>query len=162
RVSTGQTGYETPVGVYSVLQKQEEHYSNVYDDASMPFMQRITWSGIALHAGVLPGYPASHGCVRMPYEFAQQLFPLTRLGLRVVVAHDDVAPAAISHPLLPKPLPAGEAALAVPATYESDVTDQDDRTAFQPDVSQWPARAAQMEALKSMAAEKSLQAQTAT
>ena len=66
-VSSGQTGYETPAGVYSVIQKEEEHYSNLYDDASMPFMQRITWSGIALHAGPLSGYPASHGCVRMPY-----------------------------------------------------------------------------------------------
>jgi hypothetical protein len=161
RVSTGQTGYETPVGVFSVLQKQEEHYSNIYDDASMPFMQRITWSGIALHAGALPGYPASHGCIRMPYEFAQQLFPLTRLGLRVVVAHDDTAPAPISHPLLPKPLPAVEAAVAVPATFENDVTDQGQRGAFEPDVSNWPARAAQMQALKTIASEKSLEAQTA-
>ena len=65
-VSTGQTGYETPAGIYSVIQKEAEHYSNLYDDASMPFMQRITWSGIALHAGVLPGHPASHGCIRLP------------------------------------------------------------------------------------------------
>jgi L,D-transpeptidase catalytic domain len=76
-VSSGQTGYETPAGVYSVIQKEEEHYSNLYDDASMPFMQRITWSGIALHAGPLPGYPASHGCVRMPHEFAQRFFDMT-------------------------------------------------------------------------------------
>jgi lipoprotein-anchoring transpeptidase ErfK/SrfK len=69
-VSTGQTGYETPAGIYSVIQKEAEHYSNLYDDASMPFMQRITWSGIALHAGQLPGHPASHGCIRMPYECA--------------------------------------------------------------------------------------------
>jgi len=78
-VSTGQTGYETPVGIYSVLQKEAEHYSNLYDDASMPFMQRITWSGIALHAGVLPGYPASHGCIRLPYTFAEELFDLTKV-----------------------------------------------------------------------------------
>src|SRR5262245_42206782 len=65
-VSTGQTGYETPAGIFSVLEKNREHYSNLYDDASMPFMQRLTWSGIALHAGVLPGRPASHGCIRMP------------------------------------------------------------------------------------------------
>ena len=69
-VSSGQPGYETPAGIYSVIQKEEEHHSNLYDDASMPFMQRITWSGIALHAGLLPGYPASHGCVRMPFDFA--------------------------------------------------------------------------------------------
>ena len=65
-VSSGQTDYETPVGIYAVLQKNAEHYSNVYDDAAMPFMQRITWSGVALHGGALPGYPASHGCVRLP------------------------------------------------------------------------------------------------
>jgi hypothetical protein len=102
-VSSGQTGYETPAGVYSVIQKEEEHYSNLYDDASMPFMQRITWSGIALHAGPLPGYPASHGCVRMPYEFAQRLFDMTKLGMRVIVARNDVHPFEIDHPVLFKP-----------------------------------------------------------
>jgi hypothetical protein len=80
-VSTGQKGYETPAGIYSVIEKNREHYSNLYDDASMPFMQRLTWSGIALHAGILPGYPASHGCIRMPHEFAGQLFELSKLGL---------------------------------------------------------------------------------
>ena len=84
-VSTGQTGYETPAGIYSVIQKEAEHYSNLYDDASMPFMQRITWSGIALHAGVLPGHPASHGCIRMPHAFAERLFDLTSMGMRVIV-----------------------------------------------------------------------------
>ena len=102
-VSSGRTGYETPAGIYSVLQKEEEHSSNLYDDASMPFMQRITWSGIALHAGQLPGYPASHGCVRMPYEFAKRLFDLTNIGMRVIVARDDVRPAAIEHPALFRP-----------------------------------------------------------
>ena len=103
-ISSGQTGYETPVGIFSVLQKKEEHYSNLYDDASMPFMQRITWSGVALHAGVLPGHPASHGCIRLPHEFAQRIFPLTKLGMRVVISRDDIAPVEIAHPLLPKPL----------------------------------------------------------
>src|ERR1700724_1581462 len=102
-VSSGQTGYETPAGVYSVIQKEEEHHSNLYDDASMPFMQRITWSGIALHAGPLPGYPASHGCVRMPYEFAQRLFDMTKIGMRVIVARNDVRPVEIDHPVLFKP-----------------------------------------------------------
>src|ERR1700732_3541836 len=102
-VSSGQTGYETPAGVYSVIQKEEEHYSNLYDDASMPFMQRITWSGIALHAGPLPGYPASHGCVRMPYEFAQRLFDMTKIGMRVIVARNDVRPIEINHPVLFRP-----------------------------------------------------------
>ena len=82
-VSSGQTGYETPAGVYSIIQKEEEHYSNLYDDASMPFMQRITWSGIALHAGPLPGYPASHGCVRMRYEMAWDYYGSPRGGARV-------------------------------------------------------------------------------
>jgi hypothetical protein len=104
-VSSGQTSYETPVGIYAVLQKEAEHYSNRYDDAAMPFMQRITWTGIALHAGALPGYPASHGCVRLPYKFAEDLFPLTNLGMRVVIARSSVAPAPISHPLLFKPTP---------------------------------------------------------
>ena len=69
-VSTGQTGYETPAGIFSILQRKAEHFSNLYDDAAMPYMQRLTWSGIALHGGALPGYPASHGCVRMPHGFA--------------------------------------------------------------------------------------------
>src|SRR5215467_8351934 len=76
-VSSGQKGRETPAGVFSVLQKEADHYSNVYDDAYMPHMQRLTWSGIALHGGPLPGYPASHGCIRMPYDFAERLFDLT-------------------------------------------------------------------------------------
>jgi hypothetical protein len=99
----------------------------------------------------------------MPYPFAQQLFPLTRLGLRVVVVHDDVAPADISHSLLPKPLPAEEVAVAVPATYDEDgdLNDQDQPGVFEPDVSKWPARAAQLQALKAVASEKSLVAQTA-
>ena len=102
-VSSGQRGYETPAGIFSVLQKEEEHYSNLYDDASMPFMQRITWSGIALHAGQLPGYPASHGCIRMPYEFAQHLYDMTKIGMRVIVAQSDVRPAEIAHPILFQP-----------------------------------------------------------
>ena len=99
-ISSGQTGLETPVGVFSILQKEAEHYSNRYDDASMPFMERITWSGIALHAGALPGHPASHGCIRLPYGFAERLFGLTKLGMRVVSARDDVAPVPVSHPAL--------------------------------------------------------------
>ncbi|HEY0310082.1 MAG TPA: L,D-transpeptidase family protein, partial [Luteimonas sp.] len=73
-VSTGRKGHETPVGVYTILQKAREHYSNLYDSAPMPFMQRLTWDGVALHAGHLPGYPASHGCIRLPPDFAERLF----------------------------------------------------------------------------------------
>ena len=113
-VSTGQTGYETPAGIYSVIQKEAEHYSNLYDDASMPFMQRITWSGIALHAGALPGHPASHGCIRMPHGFAERLFDLTAMGMRVIVVPDDVTPADIVHPALFKPRPLGQRGVACP------------------------------------------------
>jgi L,D-transpeptidase catalytic domain len=99
-VSSGQKGRETPAGIFSVIQKEAEHYSNLYDDAYMPHMQRITWSGIALHGGALPGYPASHGCVRMPFEFAERLFEETPMGLRVIVAPGDVMPTGLTHPLL--------------------------------------------------------------
>src|SRR6516225_3354096 len=84
-VSSGQKGRETPAGIFTVLQKNKEHYSNMYDDAYMPHMQRLTWTGIALHGGPLPGYPASHGCIRMPYDFAERVFDATRLGMRVIV-----------------------------------------------------------------------------
>jgi hypothetical protein len=118
-VSSGRPGYETPVGIYSVIQKEAEHYSNLYDDASMPFMQRITWSGIALHAGAVPGRPASHGCVRMPYAFAEELFGLAKIGMRVVIVRDDMSPAEISHPKLLKPGPIrSEAAPATEAREE--------------------------------------------
>lgn len=106
-VSSGQTGYETPAGIYSILQRKVEHFSNLYDDAEMPFMQRLTWSGIALHAGALPGYPASHGCVRMPHGFAERLFEVTRLGMRVIVMRDDIGPVDIAHSALFRPT-AGE------------------------------------------------------
>jgi hypothetical protein len=118
-VSSGRPGYETPAGIYSLLQKEAEHYSNLYDDASMPFMQRMTWSGIALHAGVVPGHPASHGCVRMPYAFAEQLFGLTKIGMRVVVVRHDISPVEFSHAKLLKPGPIrSEAALSTEATGE--------------------------------------------
>lgn len=88
-ISSGKPGHETPTGVFTILQKKREHYSNLYDDAPMPFMQRLTWDGIALHAGNLPGYPASHGCVRLPYTFSERLFGITRTGVTVVVAGKD-------------------------------------------------------------------------
>ncbi len=85
-VSTGRSGFETPAGVFTILEKQREHYSNLYDDAPMPYMQRLTWSGVALHAGSLPGYPASHGCIRLPYAFAEKLFAVTSKGTTVIVS----------------------------------------------------------------------------
>lgn len=161
RVSSGQTGLETPAGVYAVLQKNRDHYSNIYDGASMPFMQRITWSGIALHAGVLPGYPASHGCVRMAYQFANQIFPLTRLGMRVVISPDDFAPVPISHALLPQPAPPG-AAIATNASFQADADAEQANNPFQPDVGKWPARRAQLDALRGLAATKAIEADAAT
>ena len=104
RVSTGQQGHRTPLGVFKVIQKDRYHESNIYSGAPMPFMQRITWSGIAMHAGHLPGYPASHGCIRMPEEVASELFGATKLGMLVVVSPSDVAPVPFSHPALPIPL----------------------------------------------------------
>lgn len=86
RVSTGKTGYETPTGVFTILQKHREHYSNLYDDAPMPWMQRLTWDGVALHAGRVPDYPASHGCIRLPYAFAERLFEATTTGMTVIIS----------------------------------------------------------------------------
>jgi hypothetical protein len=99
-VSTGMAGHATPMGVFSVIQKQKWHQSNIYSGAPMPFMQRITWSGVALHAGVLPGYPASHGCIRMPHEFAVRLYGMTKMGVRVFVTRDDVTPVPFADPHL--------------------------------------------------------------
>jgi L,D-transpeptidase catalytic domain len=117
-VSSGTKGRETPAGIFSVIQKVEEHYSNLYDDAFMPHMQRITWSGIALHGGVLPGRPASHGCIRLPFDFAGRLFDATAMGMRVIVAPTDVAPVELAHPLLLQPKP-GATALAASRAAEA-------------------------------------------
>ncbi len=104
-VSTGMQHHPTPVGVFSVIGKQRWHRSNIYSGAPMPYMQRITWSGIALHAGVLPGYPASHGCIRMGNDFAIRLYRLTKRGTRVIISPDDVQPVEITNPHLFKPKP---------------------------------------------------------
>lgn len=84
-ISSGKDGYETPTGVFTILQKDAKHRSSTYNNAPMPFQQRLTWDGVALHAGGLPGYPESHGCVHLPYEFARELFKITNLGITVVV-----------------------------------------------------------------------------
>jgi hypothetical protein len=99
-VSTGMAGHATPMGAFSVIQKQKMHHSNIYSNAPMPFMQRITWSGVAMHAGVLPGYPASHGCIRMPMAFAVKMYGWTRMGARVIVTPGELTPEPFSHPLL--------------------------------------------------------------
>ncbi|HEX8554733.1 MAG TPA: L,D-transpeptidase family protein [Sphingomonas sp.] len=104
-VSTGKDGNETPAGTYPILQKKAVHHSNLYDDAPMPFMQRLTWDGIAIHAGKNPGFPASHGCIRVPTAFAKKLFDATQMGTTVTVVDESVDP---SMPP-PPPLPAADA-----------------------------------------------------
>ncbi|MGP9811044.1 L,D-transpeptidase family protein [Rhodopseudomonas sp. NSM] len=99
-VSTGMRGHSTPMGVFSVIQKNKWHRSNIYSGAPMPYMQRITWSGIALHAGAIPGYPASHGCIRMPNSFAIKMWGWTRMGARVIVTPGDITPTNFTHALL--------------------------------------------------------------
>jgi hypothetical protein len=111
-ISTGMKGHPTPTGVFSIIQKEKWHESNLYSNAPMPFMERITWSGVALHAGVLPGYPASHGCIRLPHEFAVRLYGMTRIGARVVVTGNDIAPFEIDHPRLAELLKKPSAAAA--------------------------------------------------
>src|SRR5271166_3372563 len=115
-VSTGTTGRETPAGVFAIIEKDKDHHSTLYDDAWMPNMQRITWNGIALHGGPLPGYAASHGCVRMPYDFAEKLFDKTWIGMRVIVSPNDAAPVEFFHPALF--VPNAEAVAAAPARAE--------------------------------------------
>ena len=95
-VSTGTKSHPTPMGVFSIIQKNRHHVSNLYA-ASMPYMQRITWSGVAMHTGPLPGYAASHGCIRLPNEFAARLWTWTRMGTRVIVAPGEVSPKDFSH-----------------------------------------------------------------
>jgi len=112
QVSTGVPGHPTPQGVFSVIEKQIYHESNLYSSAPMPFMQRITWSGVAMHQGVVPGHPASHGCIRLPGAFAKRLWALTKVGVRVIIAQDEVALSDISNKRLFTALPqiVGEAA----------------------------------------------------
>jgi hypothetical protein len=121
-VATGMPGHPTPQGVFSIIQKDRYHHSNIYSGAPMPYMQRITWSGVAIHEGALPGYPASHGCIRTSHEFASRLWPVTQLGVRVIVSRHDVAPVEFSHAKLfvPKPKPA-EPQVAMNATDGANV-----------------------------------------
>src|SRR5471032_517094 len=116
-VSTGVKGRETPAGVFALIEKDKDHHSSMYDDAWMPNMQRITWNGVALHGGPLPGYAASHGCIRMPYGFAEKLFNKTWIGMRVIIAPNDAAPVDFSHPALL--IPKAEAIAAAPAHAET-------------------------------------------
>jgi lipoprotein-anchoring transpeptidase ErfK/SrfK len=133
-VSTGMKGHSTPMGVFSVIQKHKLHHSNIYSNAPMPYMQRITWSGVAMHAGVLPGYPASHGCIRMPMAFAMKMWNWTRMGARVIVTPGQITPARFAHPLLvaqkvvPQPLIANDPATDAPAVKSDKGADAGDAT----------------------------------
>ena len=125
-ISTGMRGHPTPMGVFSIIQKHKFHHSNIYSGAPMPYMQRITWSGVAMHAGVLPGYPASHGCIRMPMAFAVKMWNWTKMGARVIVTPGEITPASFSHPLLatrrvvPKPVAANEPQADAPPAAQAD------------------------------------------
>src|SRR5262244_3793789 len=123
-VSTGVKGRETPSGIFSVVEKDKDHHSNLYDDAWMPNMERITWSGIALHGGPLPGYAASHGCIRMPYDFAENLFDKVKIGMRVIIAPNDAEPVEFSHPALF--VPKSEAIAAAPARAQTLAREADE------------------------------------
>src|SRR5206468_4245168 len=124
-VSTGMKGHSTPMGVFSVIQKHKMHRSNIYSNAPMPYMQRITWSGVAMHAGVLPGYPASHGCIRMPMAFAVKMWNWTRMGARVIVSPGQMSPQNFSHPLLASlRVPLQPAASLEPQTNAGDKADK--------------------------------------
>ncbi len=110
-VSTGKPGHETPTGIFTILQKDANHHSSKYNNAPMPYQERLTWDGVALHAGGLPGYPESHGCVHLPSKFSEELFGVTQLGMTVVVVDEKTAPADVVHPaaLVPVSASSGEA-----------------------------------------------------
>jgi peptidoglycan hydrolase-like protein with peptidoglycan-binding domain len=123
KISAGKPGYDTRTGVFSILEKRRYHHSNLFSNAPMPWMQRMTWTGTALHAGVVPGYPASHGCIRLPFSFAPKLFQMTNVGENVVVAQNRVVPKPVEHPTLFQPAaaePQVSLALAAHDTLASD------------------------------------------
>ncbi|MBL8844523.1 MAG: L,D-transpeptidase [Hyphomicrobium zavarzinii] len=153
-VSTGTKGRETPAGVFAVLQKNADHRSNLYDDAHMPHMQRLTWNGIAMHGGPLPGYAASHGCVRLPFGFAEKMFDTTRIGMRVIISPYDATPAAFSHPALL--VPNADAVAAAPERAEK-LAREADEAAKVAEVSKKSAAKAAREAASSKAALRKLE-----
>ncbi len=108
-ISSGMAGHETPTGIFSILEKNRYHYSNLYGGAPMPFMNRITNSGVAMHEGVVPGYPASHGCIRLPAAFARNLFGITEIGARVIVTQEDPTPSEFDGTHIIEPLPPANA-----------------------------------------------------
>jgi lipoprotein-anchoring transpeptidase ErfK/SrfK len=131
-VSTGTKGRETPAGIFAIVEKNKDHRSNMYDDAWMPNMLRITWNGIALHGGPLPGYPASHGCVRMPFGFAEKLFDKMRMNTRIIISPNDAEPVEFSHPALFVPKPEALAAARTRAETLASEWDEAAKMAKQP------------------------------
>nr|WP_310524708.1 L,D-transpeptidase [Polymorphobacter sp.] len=129
-VSSGKPGKKTPTGIFQILQKNKDHKSNLYNSAPMPYMQRLTWDGIALHAGNLPGYPASHGCIRMPMEFSKKLFEVSNMGMTVVV-HDEAA----------EPQTVADNALLAPVSLKGTPDDPSARTLTENEVSRWTPEA---------------------
>jgi hypothetical protein len=133
-VATGVPSLPTPTGVFSVIGKERFHRSNIYSGAPMPFMQRITWSGVAMHEGENIGHPASHGCIRMPREFAMKLFSVTKVGVRVIIARNELKPVAIAdahlfvHKAMPAPAPAAAAPAAPEATRTAQAGDDNKKT----------------------------------
>src|SRR3979411_2722629 len=153
-VSTGTTGRETPAGVFAVLEKDKDHHSSLYDDAWMPNMQRITWNGVALHGGPLPGYAASHGCVRMPFGFAERLFDRTWIGMRVIISPNDVAPVEFSHSALFVP---NAEALAAAPTRAATLTRDAEEAARTADETKTAAATAAREATSLVASLRKLE-----
>jgi hypothetical protein len=154
RVSTGQSGHDTPTGVFSILQRNRYHRSNIYSNAPMPYMQRLTWSGIALHEGYVPNYRASHGCIRLPSSFAQSLWGIGRLGMRVIVSPAPIAPTGIAHARLPSPklsppLPQATALVRVAAAGADEAPSAQNRRMSPYDAAQ--ARLARAVGMKSTA-----------
>ncbi len=124
-ISSGMPGHDSPTGIFSILEKNRYHYSNLYGGAPMPYMERITNSGVAMHEGVVPGYPASHGCIRLPGAFARNLYGITEVGARVIVTQDDLVPVEFSSPHLIAPLPPDEQASNATPVVTAEATTKD-------------------------------------
>ena len=120
KVSTGRAGHLTPTGIFTILNKDKDHRSKTYDNAPMPYSERLTWDGVALHAGGIPGYPESHGCVHLPSAFAELLFGVTNVGMTVVIANDTTAPRDVAHPGVLAPVGVKGAADVEPRLPEGD------------------------------------------
>ena len=118
--SSGRSGYDTPIGVFTILQKDKDHRSSIYNNAEMPYTQRLTWGGVALHAGGLPGYPSSHGCVHLPSEFAKQLFEVSPMGMTVVISAEGESPHDTVHPRGFSPVDARTGEVAIQQTLAGD------------------------------------------